>query len=280
MQMNKMDDIFDVDYLRGGNKPLQTDSSILISSSKYLNHPGLRDAIAHDCLRKHGHDLPFAYVSMDVNKYYEETVDHSARLKAITDEKARIPEFAAWLDERYFSNYRPEDLAGCAPGTLGAEVYEFMTNSGLTLDFVFRGQPMHDDFQYYITRGVQSHDIEHMVTGLDPSPVGEIALVALKAAVESKYFSPEFTAFLHPMTGYMVGSGIMKTGFHYPKVMPAYLDGLRIGTEMASRIDKPLFYVKWEKYWNVSIAEIREDLNFSGFPPKGIWDWTYEGWRG
>jgi hypothetical protein len=44
--MNNMVDQSESDYLKGNSKPLTTESSVLISSSKYLNSARLRDVVA------------------------------------------------------------------------------------------------------------------------------------------------------------------------------------------------------------------------------------------
>ena len=48
----------DIPYLARGVQLLGTDSSVLVSSSKYLNHPRLREWIAFIALKKNGPDFP------------------------------------------------------------------------------------------------------------------------------------------------------------------------------------------------------------------------------
>ena len=43
-------------YLLRGMRAVTTESSVLVSSSKYLNHPRLRDWVASCTLRRSGHD--------------------------------------------------------------------------------------------------------------------------------------------------------------------------------------------------------------------------------
>lgn len=47
-------------YFLRGTRPVTTSSSILVSSSKYLNNPRLRDWVAMISLRQNGQDLPAA----------------------------------------------------------------------------------------------------------------------------------------------------------------------------------------------------------------------------
>ena len=55
----------DIPYLARGVALLGTDSSVLISSSKYLNDPRLRDWIAKIALRRNGPDYPPAAETHD-----------------------------------------------------------------------------------------------------------------------------------------------------------------------------------------------------------------------
>ena len=48
----------DFSYFLGGIRPVTTESSALVSSSKYLNEPAIRDWLALHFLRRNGPDLP------------------------------------------------------------------------------------------------------------------------------------------------------------------------------------------------------------------------------
>ena len=48
----------DFDYFNGSIKKISTESSVLVSSSPYLNNARLRDLIAQEMLRRNGADVP------------------------------------------------------------------------------------------------------------------------------------------------------------------------------------------------------------------------------
>ena len=48
----------DYTYFTSGIRQAEPTSSALLSTSKYLNHPGLRDWLATHFLRRNGHDIP------------------------------------------------------------------------------------------------------------------------------------------------------------------------------------------------------------------------------
>ena len=67
-----------------GRKPITTTSSILVSSSEYLNDPRIREHLAQQCLRKIGDDYP-SYVG--AYEWYEILKPH--RHEAEVDEMFR-----------------------------------------------------------------------------------------------------------------------------------------------------------------------------------------------
>lgn len=270
------------DYLKQGHKPLETDSSILVSSSIYLNDPVLRDNIAQECLRKAGWDLPLAYLLPEATMRFEALRDKEKDDAAVAFDKANNPEFAKWLDERYLSHYTIDMVKDSKPGTLGYEVRDFMLNSGLDLNFFYGGDPIQSDYHYLMVRTGQSHDIEHMVTGLQPDPAGELGMVCMHVCHNAAYFSEGTAEALNRLSMYLVGPFLMRTGLHSTYALPTFLEGIRLGTQMGKQIKKSLRYVRWEEYFDVSIKEIRQELNIDipGLPGKGEWDWVFDAARG
>jgi len=268
------------EYLVGGFKPLTTESSILVSSSKYLNSARLRDVLAHEALRKDGWDLPLTGLLPEFMHAINELHDYQQDLQAVLEERKRLPEFAAFLDERFLSNLQGEDLKRCAPGTLGAEVHEYMTRTGMNINFQREAEEFTDDLHYYTRRSGQCHDIEHIVTGLGPNPWGEIGLIFFKATMDASHFTPAVASIIHRQILTSTGTYFIKTNLHYPHLILGLMDAMRLGVEMSKRVTKQFLYIKWEDYWDTPLEEVRRELNIYGFPPKGSWDWTDAAHRG
>lgn len=264
-------------YLRGENEPLR--SSILTSNSDYLNNPRFRDVYAQMGLKKDGHDLPGAYLIPDVNRAFAEVTDGPRLFALLEEERARLPEFAEWLDARYTSSFTAESLQGYAPGTLGARMHDFIASSGMSIDFMFLGEA-ENDYDYLNKRRIQNHDIEHMVTGLDPSPVGEVALIVAHTVMASNYFSEAFASELNRFGMFLTSTGLMRMACHYGHVVPAYLDGIARGRALGEKQKRPLFMVKWEDYLDWPIADIRKEFRFEDGPEDGYWTWTFEASKG
>jgi ubiquinone biosynthesis protein COQ4 len=272
--MNKLDNPTRDSYLKIGAKPLTTNSSILVSSSKYLNSARLREALAQEALKCNGPDLPTTYCLPELAQAINACEDYQENLAAIHRERELKPEFGKWLDQRFFSNYNIDDVKDCKPGTLGAIVHDFMVTSGMDVSFQYKGEPAQDDLHYYQLRSSQSHDIEHLVTGFEPNPYGENALIFFKAYREGKYFSPEVAAINGRGILTAVGANIVKDCLHYPAIIPHLFEGMAHGINMAKRGTKIFLYTKWEDYWDVQLSDVREEFSLYDAPEHGAWDWT------
>lgn len=264
-------------YLKGSAEPLA--GSVLISTSRYLNNPRFRDVYAQMGLKRDGYDLPAAYLIPEVNRAVSEEMDYPRLHALLAAERERLPDFARWLDERFTSDWTPEKVAHCAPGTVGALIHDFIVTSGMDIDFMFRGEPA-DDFAYLIKRRVQNHDIEHMVTGLDTSPVGEIALIVANTVAVFNYFEPEFANMLSFQPMFLASTSLMRAACHYPTVTPAMIEGFALGHALGAKQKLPLFMLRWEDWIDVQVADVREQLGFQDGPAPGHWTWTYEASHG
>lgn len=264
-------------YLMGSAEP--PTSSVLISNSKYLNNPLFRDIYAQFGLKRDGHDLPAAYLIPELSRAFGEVTDYARVFGLLAEEKARLPEFAAWLDERYLSNFTGEMVEGSAAGTLGAMIHDFIVKSGLAIDFMYKDAPQ-NDFDFMVKRRVQNHDIEHMVTGLDPSPVGEIALIAANTVANANYFQGDLVHELNAYGSILMATSVSRAGLHYPNVLPTLLEGIARGYALGAKQAKPFFMVRWEDYLDWPIADIRKEFRFEDGPEDGVWEWTYDAFRG
>ena len=267
----------EIDYLKGGSAESPDSSSLLRSSSKYLNSARLRDVLAQEALRRNGRGLPLAYLVPDAIQAFDELKDVEQIERLLDDEKRRKPELAAWLDERYLSNFAALDLGSHAPGTLGAVLREFITGSGYAIDFMFLDAAK-SDYGYLQKRLAQNHDIEHMVTGFGTDPCGEHALMTCNATSWLRYFDSEFAGEMCRFNVYLTMVGTLRAAMHYPRALPAFLEALRFGNEAGSSLARPLFLMRWEDYLDRPIVDIRRELNIPD-APEGCWAWTEDAWR-
>ena len=107
-----------------------------------------------------------------------------------------IPGARAFLDERFIAEpIALERLAECGAGTLGRGYHDFLVENKLEKNLATNyhqfNADLHasgkldrlpEDMSYMMVRGFQIHDIQHVLTGYDSSPYGELALAAFYLA--------------------------------------------------------------------------------------------------
>lgn len=264
----------DYEYFNGAMRKIETQSSILISSSPYLNHPQLRQLIAQEMLRRNGADVPNTAFIPEVAQILHQLEDMPTILRLFEEEKQRLPEFRAWLERRMLSDFKAEEVKHCAPGTLGAVLYDFLANSGYRNDLFFQGMQVVDDFTYYLKERALTHDIEHMVTGLEPNHAGEIALLAANMRAFYLYFRPELASFFQRVSGYLKAKSLLKDILYYPESARMHMEAEDIGAAQGRSWKLPLMLVPWRDMIDRPLAEIREELGIIDPPPPGCWEWT------
>lgn len=263
-------------YMQGPAEPAT--SSVLISSSKYLNSPYYRDTFAQFALRRHGHDLPNTYMIPMMIKALDEVADYPAFARLIAEERVRNPAFAAWLDARVMPDFRPDTLRDYPEGTLGAAIRAFIETSGYDIEFM-KPRPVQSDIDYLVRRRSPLHDLEHMVTGFGPNSAGEQALAICNTVSIARCFTPELAQMLSHTTLFVSASGYMRTALHYPALLPTYADAMRQGIAMGQALRRPLFLEPWEEYLGWTVAEIAVHLGIERGPDEG-WAWTTEAGAG
>ena len=251
-------------YMRGGATPAM--GSVPMSTSRYLNSPLFVHAFSQHALRRMGDDLPPTYDIPDMSRAIDDVVDYADWAKQIEIEKLKNPEFAAWLAERKTTRYDPRKMGDYKDGTLGANIREFILQSGYDLEFIDAGMQPKNDLEYMMKRAGECHDIQHMVTGFGPNSAGEHALILLNVTANSRFFSPELATYVSLSMSYLAAAGLMRTALHYHAGMPLMLEAMQLGIEAGQSIRKPLHIVNWEDYLDWRIDDIAADLGIKRGP--------------
>ena len=117
-------------------------------------------------------------------------------IDAYLAELETIPGVRTFLDQRFIAEpVSLKQLAACAPGTLGRGYHDFVVQNQLEKNLATNYRQFNtelhesgkldrlpDDMSYMMVRGFQIHDIQHVLTGYDSSPYGELALAAFYLA--------------------------------------------------------------------------------------------------
>lgn len=259
------------EYFNGAIRKVETESSVLVSSSKYLNHQELRHLVSQEMLRRNGPDLPNTAYIPEVAQILMMLEDFPRILELFELEKARLPKFKEWCDKKSLADFKKDEVKDSAPGTLGAALYDFMVNSGYELDIFYREIQVVNDLTFYLRQTALTHDIEHIVSGFGPNHGGEIALLTANLHAKALYFHPEMAAFLSRVATYLKAKTVMKDGLHYPEAWALHLEAEYQGAVQARNWKYPLMLADWRAMVDWQISDIREELGISPVPPEGLW---------
>lgn len=259
------------EYFNGAIRAVETESSVLVSSSKYLNHQELRHLVTQEMLRRNGPDLPNTAYIPEVAQILMMLEDFPRILALFEEEKARLPKFKEWCDKRALADFKKDEVKDCAPGTLGAALYDFMVNSGYELDIFYREIQVVNDLTFYLRQTALTHDIDHIVSGFGPNHGGEIALLTANLHSKALYFHPELAAFFSRVATYLKAKTVMKDGLHYPEAWALHLEAEYRGAVQARNWKYPMMLADWRAMVDWQIADIREELGVTPVPEPDLW---------
>lgn len=255
-----------IKYLARGVKPVATNSSVLVSSSKYLNHPLIREVVATWMLRRNGTDFPVeadhtlglfgAMVSLQ----------NDDQIEALFVAERKINRrFDAWMAERFISPLTQNDFKKFPAGSCGAIINRQIVENGYQVQLGLSHEQLShsSNYTYYKSRTPQIHDYEHIVTGACFDSLGEIIPYFARQANLAKHLSPALAGELN-LFGVLGGLRLVcRAGLHYPQIWPLVLDcvarGIRIGQD-----SEPYFMAKFDDVLHLSPVEARAALGIRG----------------
>ncbi len=174
-----------------------------------------------------------------------------------------VPGAREFIDEGYLAEpLSLDDLADCAPDTLGHGYHRFITENGLEANLATNYREFNEklqssgaldrlpeDLSYTIVRGFQIHDFLHVLTGFSSKPLGELAQAAFHfAQLQFPYHAMRVAV----TTGHMafVDPGITA------KAMDAMVDGWVVG-----RSAENCHFTRWEDELDTPLPELRERMS-------------------
>jgi ubiquinone biosynthesis protein Coq4 len=255
----------DVPYLMRGRRTVATESSVLVSSSKFLNDARIREWVESQNLRKAGDDVPLTYGIPALIQAMRELQDH-ARIDVLFDEARKDwPELDRWLDDRHLARLTKADLEGYPPESVGGVFHRYLTAQNLEIDIIPTFEPK-SAFEYFFLRGVQIHDFMHILGGVGFDYISETIPAFMKFGNLFRWFGPELAGLLNIQNTFLVMPGMTRTLLHYPGSFPAKWKlaelGMRIGRE-----SDPLFLPKYEQYLDLTPDQMRERFGVRGVQP-------------
>jgi len=252
----------DIPYLLRGIRHIPTESSSLVSSSKYLNDPRIRDWVSTHMLRRSGQDRPSPSDPGMLVGYLMEVQD-LPRLDALLKlERKKSPKLDAWFSKGFISTYGVADLAKYKPGTVGGIFYEYLTSKGFEVDLVPRYEPK-NDYQYLMFRNGQTHDLEHIIGGGGFDYLGELVPYYMRLTNIFKYFDSELAGELSVLQILGATRIMTRSVLHYPQTWPTVVETVERGIKVGKLSDE-IFINKYEDVFDMPLAEARAALGVRG----------------
>lgn len=252
----------DLPYLQRGRQKVETTSSVLISSSKYMNDFRIREWVTTQCLKRNGVDYPVTYGIPSLIDAVREVQDHE-RIEALFDAARRDwPAFDKWLDERWLARLTREDMKSCPEGSVGGIWYKWLVGAGMEVDIIPTFEPR-SGFEYFFLRGVQIHDIMHILSGGGFDGIGEIMPAFLKYGNLFRYFTPELAGLLNVQNTLLTIPMFMRGPLHYPELTLRMFELAHYAMKVGEQSDA-LFLPRYEDWLDLPLEEARRKFGVRG----------------
>jgi ubiquinone biosynthesis protein Coq4 len=134
--------------------------------------------------------------------------------------------------------------------TLGGAYARALDSQGLSPDVFKRPPGLPENLAYTEQRVRQTHDVWHVLTGMNTDIPGEVGLQAFIHAQLQQNFSK-----------FIVWFGLAFYGLRYPRMWKLVKNGRRAGEQADF-----LLSVRWEDWWSAPLADVRAKFNVSVIP--------------
>ncbi|ANI79328.1 Coq4 family protein [Sphingobium sp. EP60837] len=248
----------DYSYLMKGIEKVTTDSSVLVSSSRYLNDARVRDWVATHLLRRNGPDIPTPSDSIQLVQILREVqdIDHINSLFAA--EREKNASLDAWFKEAFVSTFQLDDLKHYGPETVGGIFYAQLTNNDLQVDIVPPFTPR-NDYEYFQLRAGQTHDLEHILGGGGFDFIGELVPYYMRLTNLFMHMSPQLAGELSVFS--ILGSTriITRAVLHYPQTWLTTQNAVERGSRVG-RASAPIYMMRYEDVLGLTPEAARDAL--------------------
>lgn len=252
----------DYSYLMQGLTRVPTTSSTLVSSSRYLNDPRIREWLATHLLRKNGPDAPTPSDPMPLVLALREVQDLNHINELFAAERRKNPALDAWFREGHISTFKREDLKDYPPASTAGIFYKQLMANDLQVDIVPPYKPQ-NDYQYFFLRAGQTHDLEHILGGGGFDFIGEVVPYYMRLTNLFVHLSAELAGEL--CVFYMLSSTriLTRAVLHYPQTWLTVLDALERGAQVG-RESAPLYSLRFEDLFELTPEAARIKAGIRG----------------
>lgn len=250
-------------YLYQGVNQLATVSSVLVSSSKYLNSPKLRDWVARSQLKKSGLDFPGPAEMYELLPILDELRDFDRIEALFTAERRTNSRLDQWLGEGFVSSYKLEDMADLPPESVGGILYAACKAGNYGLQIVPWTKPQ-SQFQFFNMRAGQTHDFEHILCGGGFNYLGELLPYWMRLGSIHRFIADqELVGEINVLSIFGMTRILTRSILHYPLLWPKVIQCIEQGLAIG-RQSEPLWMARFEDVWHLSVPEARAALGVVG----------------
>ena len=251
-----------------GRKTVTTQSSVLVSSSPFLNDSRLREWVSTEILRRNGPDYPLLFGIPSMVEAVEQGREEEEVAALIAAERRRNAALDAWFGERFISSYSLADLAANPAGSIGRLLFEHMDALGLEPELT--PQRMVDpswvpqsDIEFFTLRFNQIHDFNHILGEVGFDVLAEIWPTGLMTGNIFTHVSAELAGELLRLNTLTTFPWFIRSMLNYPETWPIVWRNMSEGYRVGQQSDL-LFTVRFEEILHLSPAEARDAIGMRG----------------
>ena len=178
------------------------------------------------------------------------------------------PHFAEFASGALYTQPIDLDAAGALPlGTVGRSYHDWIIDNDLIAAIITNYEALHDslveagkldgmpdEMKHAVLRSYQTHDFQHVITGYDASPYGELALQAFGLA---QLQFPYFAMWLSVTTTRMT--------YINPNSITSAMDAISAGWTLGRNVAN-IQCEKWETMLDQPLADVRARYGLTGSP--------------
>ncbi len=234
------------------------DLAALFEGNRYLSDEKLREWAGYLLLRRAA-EVPGLPVGMAHMQFMREVIDRERANALFAEARRSDPKLDAWFTERYVPRYGRHDFTQYAPGTFGGLVQQHLVLKDMTVD-LSGDLPGETDFDFWMHRGLQTHDFEHILGGSQFNTVGEMLPHAMRYGFSFRYLPAELAGLLSTSLYLITISHLVSAMLHTPNIFATVFDRIQRGW-LIGQTSGPYFLARFEDYFYLPIAEARRALD-------------------
>lgn len=251
-----------------GRRTIKTESSVLVSSSRWLNDARIREWVSTESLRRNGDDYPLLYGIHPLMQAIDQTRDVAAAEELVAQERQSNPEFDRWLTEGFVSSYTKDDLRDYPEGSVGRQIFEYMDKYDLSPELNSRIQENpnwkpENTLDFWNLRMGQTHDCYHVIGEVGFSSLAEYFISGVVTGNCFRHLGPELAGALMATNTLIMFPWMTRTMLNYPGAWPTLWRNMTYGYEVGQQSDM-LFTARFEDVFALTPAEAREKLGWRG----------------